>query len=311
MKLNRQINVTLLISMGLFLAISIGASVYSLNHLKNAEMDNMRETLLIERKNKLRDVVANAYSVLETANFYEPAQKAIAGMRFGENQQNYFYVVDMSGIFWVNPARPKLVGTDGSGLKDANGRPYISEIISDAMIKGEGFMEYDEVKSGTGEPSRKLVHFKRFKDWEWVVCADMFIDDIDAVLFSNQQEIENTMVQQIVFLSVLGGLALIIIITMSNLFFRRKLVMPLARLTDAVDRIANGKFDVETDIRSSQEINRLVDAVQRMQNSFAVAYRRLKAATDSLNANAANGEKEPEAIIEAGTITRFKLKNAG
>ncbi len=307
MKLNRQISITILLSMSVFLIISMVASVYSLNTLKNTEIDKMRETLLTERKNKLRDVVSNAYSVLETANFYEPAQKAISKMRFGENRQNYFYILDLSGIFWVNPARPELVGKDGSILKDASNSPYISKIINSAYSKGQGFLEFDAIKPETGQPSRKLVHFQRFEGWEWVVCADIFIDDIDNILLSNQKEIENAMTRQIIFLAVLGVLAFLLTATISSLFFRKNLVMPLTELAENVDQIAGGNFDVQITARSSAEINRLADAVERMRNSFVVAYRRLRSATQQLNAS----EIEEDELPETKGLTKFRLKNAG
>lgn len=309
MKLNRQINVIILISMSLFLAISIGLSVYSLNSLKNTELSKMRETLMSERENNLRDVVQNAYSVLETANFYEPAQKAIANMRFGENKQNFFYIVDMSGMFWVNPANPQLIGTDGSGLKGAKGSPYIQKIMTDALVLGEGFIEYYDVKSGSGKPSKKLVHFKRFKDWEWVLCADMFVDDIDTILLTNQAEIEKAMMNQIKLLAALGVLALLLAASISTLFFRSKLVMPISKITDALDKIAEGDFDVRMNIRSSEEINKLVDAVERMQNSFAVAYRRLKANTHRLEVLESE-KKEVDEVFESKGVTKIKLKSA-
>ena len=309
MKLNRQINTIILISMGMFLVISILLSVYSLNNLKNAEMKKMRQTLLTERKNNLRDVVSNAYSVLETANFYEPAQKAISNMRFGESRQNFFYVVDMSGMFWVNPAHPKLVGTDGSDIRDAKGTRFISKIISGALIKGEGFMEYYGIEPGSGKPSKKLVHYKRFKNWEWVLCADMFIDDIDTILLSNRHEIETAMMGQIKLLSVLGILALLLTASISTLFFRKKLVMPIQKLTNAVDKITRGDFETRVDVTSSEEINRLVDAVERMQNSFAVAYLRLKRKSDQLNMME-SGTKADEEIPQSARMTKFKLKSA-
>lgn len=312
MKLNRQINMIILLSMGMFLCISILLSVYSLNNLKNTELAKMREILMNERKNNLRDVVQNAYSVLETANFYEPAQKAISSMRFGENKKNFFYVVDMAGMFWVNPARPHLVGTDGTNLVDANGQRYIARILNDAMIMGEGFIEYYDEKPGASTPSKKLVHFKQFKNWEWVLCADMYIDDIETILLPNQHEIEGAMMNQIKLLSGLGFLALLLTASISTLFFRKKLIMPLSKLTEAVDRIIGGDFDVKMNIRSSEEINRLVDAVERMQNSFAVAYRRLKAKTKQLSVYESES-KEEDQIIEAQAkgLTKIKLKTVG
>lgn len=296
MKLNTQINTVIITSMSVFLGISILLSVYSLMHLKDAELAKTREILMNERKTKLRDVVQNAYSVLETANFYEPAQKAISNMRFGENKQNYFYIVDFSGMIWVNPAQPQTVGTNGADMKDAKGFRYIAKIISDAMIKGEGFAEYYDVKPGSSEPSKKLVHFKQFKDWEWVLCADMFVDDIDAILLPKQREIEKAMRDQVMILSFFGFLALVLTASASTLFFRKKLVMPMKQITSAMDKITQGDFDTRIELRASEEINQLVDALERMQNSFAVAYRRLKSQSAQLKRMEASKDEDAASV---------------
>jgi len=69
-------------------------------------------------------------------------------MRFGENKQNYFFIVDTEGNFWVNPARPDLVGKAGKDLTDAQGKKYIKEILSNAAVSGEGFVRYQQLKPG-------------------------------------------------------------------------------------------------------------------------------------------------------------------
>ncbi|MDA8402638.1 MAG: cache domain-containing protein [Desulfobacteraceae bacterium] len=308
MKINRQINTIIIISMGFFLIASILLSMVSLNSLKNTEIDKMRETLLTERKNKLTDVVQNAYSVMETANFYEPAQNAIANMRFGENKQNYFFIVDYSGMFWVNPAQPQLVGKSGLVLKDAQGNSFIQRIISEAMVRGEGFIQYGDIKPGTTVPSTKLVHYKQFKNWEWVLCAGEYIDDIDAIVAGNAQKLHVAMVGQLTWQIVFGLLAMALTVVFSGLFFNKKLVLPIRQLTEAVDKITGGDFGGAIDIKASREINRLAEALMQMQDSFTVAYRRLKTLT--LEANRGQADEEAE-VFESRGKTKFMLKNAG
>jgi methyl-accepting chemotaxis protein len=311
MKINRQISLIILISMGIFLLISSVSSYYTLNNLKKEEIEKMRATLLEERKSQLRDVVQNAYSVLETARFYEPAQQAIAGMRFGENKNNYFYIVDPTGMFWVNPAHPELVGKINKDLKDAKGMRYIEQIITESFIRQDGYLQYYENKPGSPQPSIKLVHFKYYKPWNWILCASIFIDDIDAILNSNQADISAAMSSQIKHFIIIGILGMGLAAFLSMLFFRKQLVQPIQKLTEAVEKMIQGDFSASINIKSNREINQLVDAVERMQNSFAVAYRRLKAHTEM--AKKIN-EKEEEILASdarAQAKTRFVLKTVG
>ncbi len=311
MKINWQIGLAILISLGAFLLISSAMSYYTLNNLKQAEVEKMRSTLMAERRNQLRDVVQNAYSVFETAKYYEPAQQAISNMRFGDDKNNYFFVVDPTGMFWVNPARPEMVGAVHKDLKDAKGQRYIEQIITQAFIRGEGFMQYHENKPGSAAPSEKLVHFKYYRPWNWVLCASIFIDDIDAIVNAHQSDINKTMMEQILLFGMLGILAMAITGFLSMMFFRGSLVLPIQRLTNAVSKMANGDLDVEISIRSNQEINQLIEAIERMQDSFKIAYRRLKKHVDV--AKAVN-EKEVKFLLtetDPDSGRRLALKKVG
>ncbi|MBN2420012.1 MAG: cache domain-containing protein [Deltaproteobacteria bacterium] len=277
MKINTQIIVAVSMSMALLFVFTIMLSGYSMNNLKDDEIVQMRETLISERKSQLRDMIKNAHSVLETANFYEPAQAAISNMRFGEKGQNYFFVIDRSGMFWVNPAQPEMVGKVHLELKDMAGVEYIRGIIQIANVDGEGFINYQDKKQGSTESSTKLVHFKCFDKWNWIVCAGIFLDDIETILNRNQQQIQSSIIDQIKTY-IFGGLLASILTTFATTFyFRKKLVQPIRKLTESVEEMVAGNFDKDIEVfKSSQEINKLVDAMQRMQASFIIAYNRLK-----------------------------------
>ena len=310
MKINKQINMVILVSMAAFLLISILLSYNSLNNLKNQEIDKMRATLLSERKNQLRDVVKNAYSVLETANFYAPAQEAISNMRFGENGQNYFFIVDPTGMFWVDPAHPEMVGKVNKDLTDAKGMRYIEQIITNAYVLGEGYLKYYDYKSGSDTPSVKLVHFKRFKNWDWILCASIFIDDIESSVAGNQAEINSAMMGQIRQFIIFGLLTLVVAVFFSTRFFMKKLVQPIQHLTTGVEQMINGNFNVDFNIKSNREINLLVNAMERMQDSFAIAYKRLKANTEKNRQENLDASESVEPDTFRGK-TKIRLKTVG
>jgi len=237
----------------------------------------MRQTLLDERKSQLRDVVENAYSVLETANFYEPAQAAIASMRFGEDRQNYFFVIDQKGMFWVNPDQPELIGRVSMDLTDLNGKRYIKQIIHHTQAEKQSFIRYRVKKPDSSDPSTKLVHFKSFEKWNWIVCAGIFIDDIETIIKKKEDYIQSAMINQIKLLSLAELLVFIISVTVSTILFQIKLVKPIEKLTQAAEEMVAGNFKNKINIKANYEIDQLANAIQRMQVSFAILYERLRA----------------------------------
>lgn len=277
MRITHQITTVIFFSMVLLLLFTILFSYYSMNKFKDEEIGNLRQMLLDERKSQLRDLVQNAYSVLEASNFYEPAQAALNKMRFGEKNQNYFFVIDPKGMFWVNPAYPKLVGKAFPNLKDINGKRYIEEIIERANVSESAFINYQTYRNDSVQPSTKLVHFKAFKKWNWIICAGMFIDDIEAIVQKKQERIQQAMLQKIKLFALGELLALMISGLISVRFFRIKLVKPIMQLTQSAEDLIVGNFDNDISIQSSREINQLADAMQRMQDSFSIACNLLKA----------------------------------
>lgn len=54
----------------------------------------------------------------------------------------YVFVFDMKGKYMASGANPKLTGSDASGLKDAEGKAIVSEMINIANATGQGEVDY-------------------------------------------------------------------------------------------------------------------------------------------------------------------------
>lgn len=277
MSIGKEINIVILACFMVFLVTNVLVSMYSLNSLRNQQIESIREILLSERQSQLRDVVQNAHSVVVSSNFYEPAQNAISEMRFGEKEQNHIFVVDTDGMFWVNPARPDLVGKMGRDLTDAHGKKYIKEILSTAAISEEGFVRYQDITPGEDKTYTKLVRYKKSDKWDWIICAGINVGDINSMVFEDRADVDSSMIGPIKKIAVSGIIAFIAVFAFISRFFRKRLVEPVKQLNKAMENCVHGDFKSNIQIRSNKEINEMGDSMQRMQNSFAVAYRKLKA----------------------------------
>jgi nitrate/nitrite-specific signal transduction histidine kinase len=123
------------------------------------------------------------------------------------------------------------------------------------------------------------------------------------------------MVKQFIWQIIFGLLAMALTVFFSSLFFNKKLVLPIRQLTEAVDKITGGDFGGHINIRASQEINRLAEALMQMQNSFTVAYRRLKTLTLEANNKQMDDDDDDNKMMddifdESPGKTRFALKRA-
>jgi cytochrome c len=54
----------------------------------------------------------------------------------------YIFVLDLKCLTLAHGGNPKLVGKDMAGLKDANGKLVIKDIVDGAKTKGSGWSDY-------------------------------------------------------------------------------------------------------------------------------------------------------------------------
>ncbi|MBF0100782.1 MAG: cache domain-containing protein [Desulfobacterales bacterium] len=188
MGISKELNVIIMLCMITGGIVCIGVSIGSLKNFHEKDMQYIQTQLMEERMTQLKQLVANAYSVLETSNFYENAQKTINDMRFGDHAQHRFFVLDLDGLFYVYPEKPEVVGKVKMDLVDAEGKHYIKEILSSAQKHGQGFIQYKENIEKSSNNLLKLVHFKLYKKWNWIVCAGIYIDDIERVIVQKQMD---------------------------------------------------------------------------------------------------------------------------
>ena len=276
MKLSKEINLLIVGGMATLGILFASINVYTINKNSKAEMNHLSSLLKSERESKLRDLVYSAYSVLDTANFYEPAQAALNEMRFGENRQNYFLVVDTDGMIWVNPVRPEIVGKVKLDMEDAAGKPYIREIIDKALVQSEGFVNYRETPEGSEKPVTRMTYYKHFKEWDWIVCAGMYMDDINKLIAAKRDEIRQSMLFRVILITALVILTVIMGITIATYVISKRIVNPLVHISDAAGRIGMGDFSNEINVNASTEINQLARSVMIMQKNLEIAIRRAK-----------------------------------
>ncbi|MBF0227523.1 MAG: cache domain-containing protein [Desulfobacterales bacterium] len=258
MSINKKINILSTSGLLILGIVFILIAVYSFNNESQKEIEQIRRMLMEERQNQLINLVSNAYSILETANFYEDAQKAISQMRFGNANQNCFFVIDTDAMVFVHPLNPDLIGKVKGDLTDEDGKKYIQEIINLAKEKESGFIEYREKKTDTGQVATKLAYIKLFKSWKWIVCTGFYIDDIEKIISEKQTMISSTLTSEILRFATLIALIMFAMIIISY-FVSRRISIPIQRASAMLKNIAKGEGDLtkRLKIQSKDEIGEL------------------------------------------------------
>ena len=214
MNINKKIiffSLSGLLMMGI---ISLIMSVHSLGKRGEEEIASVKTMMIMEKKEKLRDLVKNTYAIIEAsynsahnsqkvAEAYKEKLKNIVDITYNtiqsidsrtdltvnQKKQSALNIIkDMrynnNGYIWINDMHPKMVmhpiksslnGKDLSDFKDPNGKHLFNEFVKVCREKGEGFVDYMWPKPGYDKPVSKLSYVKLFKPWNWIIGTGVYL----------------------------------------------------------------------------------------------------------------------------------------
>lgn len=151
--------------------------------LEKNMMDGKREGIM--------HLTESAWSTLNF--FYERAQDGefshqaakdraigyLRQLRYGRDQDDYFWVNDMTPRMIMHPYRTDLVGKDISEFQDPAGRRLFSEMVTTVAEQDAGFVDY--LWQWKGDAERivpKISYVKGFSPWGWIIGTGIYVEDV-------------------------------------------------------------------------------------------------------------------------------------
>jgi methyl-accepting chemotaxis protein len=275
------------ISYKIFLAITLtcfilttGFGTYSIHQLMNTnqkEIETYKESLLDDYDTMIKNQVETAVSLLTYAyNRYasgeltekeakEVAINLINSLEYGE--EGYFWIDDVDGYLIAHPVSKSAVGTNRLQLKDPNGVPLVENIIDRAINQTDkGYSEYmwEKPEDSTGTLYPKRVYSSLFTPWQWVVSTGNYIDTIEEIVQTKENEYGQSLnfkiVVTIVFVILSTVLTLIIATLLSKLITK-----PITKMVNNIKQDEHGNISIkELEIKSKDEIGELGQAINAM-----------------------------------------------
>ena len=246
--------------------------------------------------------------------FMEDAKKAIAQLRYGAKNTDYFWINDMGPKMVMHPIKPQLNGKDLSGSKDPNGKKLFVEMVNVCQDKGEGFVDYMWPMPGHEEPVPKLSYVKLFKPWGWVVGTGIYLDDVDQAVAVKEAEIESAIANQrnslilviLVLLALTGAVVTVI---------SKRITRPIVTASDMLKDIAEGEGDLtrrlEVDSRDEvgemakwfnmfvENIQRIIGAVQKNSTQVNDSSSELNSISDQMSSGAGQTSDKANTVAAA------------
>jgi CBS domain-containing protein len=111
----------------------------------------------------------------------DAAVAQIRNLHYGQQQKDYFWVIDMVPNMVVHPYRPDLEGTDLTTFGDPEGKFLFVEMVRTVEREGSGYVEYMwQWKDNAERIVPKLSYVKGFDPWGWIIGTGVYTQDVDA-----------------------------------------------------------------------------------------------------------------------------------
>jgi methyl-accepting chemotaxis protein len=221
------------------------------------------------------------YHGLETAGTLtrDAAQKqaltAVRGLRYDQN--DYFWINDLTPVMVMHPANPKLDGQNLSAIRDPDGFALFNEMVAVAKAKGAGTVNYRWPKPGASDPVGKTSYVKLFEPWGWVIGSGVYIDDMQAEFYGQ------------VWKASFVGLVIALIMALLVIMIARSIVRPLQDTVNAMANIASGESDLTRSLDTHGQ-----DEVTQLARHFNAFTAKLRGVISELGNDAAQAQQRSQ-----------------
>ena len=266
MKIKTKIVNLAAIPLILVVCIMNASSYWTGLSLLEQEQAQMEKTLLQEKQQLLdrylklaESAIAKNYTAEDTPANREAVKSILRDLRYAED--GYFFVYDFNGVNQVLGPKPEMEGKDLSGLKDADGKPFIKNII-EAARSGNGFTQYLWDKPSVKKAVDKLSLSRTLDKYQWVLGTGFYIDDIQTELAAQRRAAENGLHGELQQNLIISCIMLLVTIALTA-WIGNRISHPLEEVVDALNDIASGEGDLTRRLKSNGD-----DEVGRLSRAF-------------------------------------------
>lgn len=283
----------------------------SVNTLKNrgaVEVETTRKIMMVEKTEKLRNLVELAHrgiaqinqdSTLSKVERQTRAKELVKALRYNSN--DYLWINDMQAVMVMHPIKPALDGKDLSAFKDPNGKMLFMEMVKVCKTQSEGTVDYAWPKPGSDKPVPKLSYVKLFQPWGWIIGTGIYIEDVESAVEEKKAQIATALAKQrnqliMVIVLVLG------IMVSATTWIAKKITAPIKSASLMLKDIAQGEGDLTKHLEVATK-----DEVGEMARWFNTFLEKLQAMIKDI---AQRSETVAEASSELTGISSSMSKNA-
>lgn len=189
--------------------------------------------------------------------------ETVSHLDFGHENGVYIFIYTYDGVQVLNKTEPHNRGKNMISRKDIEGKEIVKEVINISKTKGGGFVPYFWVKPDTNIIRQKISYVHPFEDWEWVIGAGVYLDDIEKELQQYKTDYQEDVFRRTFYI---GG----VIIMISLLFlivynwFSRKFKNDIDYIVDYVHKAAHSDILIDRGSVRFSELDYMAEYINKM-----------------------------------------------
>jgi len=192
--------------------------------------------------------------VLTAEEAKERAKEAVRHTRF--EGSNYFWIQDTEPSMIMHPIKPELDGSELAEILDPTGKAFFMEMAELAKSESQGFINYQFSKPGSSKPVPKVSFIKLVPEWNWIVGAGLYLDDIQAELI------------KVSAWTIGVGLAVIALSILLIVLVVRNISWPMKRAVAMIRELEAGRLDRRLNMQRRDEIGQMAQTMDAFADSL-------------------------------------------
>jgi len=226
----------------------------------------LKESLYLAKKAEIKHTVEGVWGVIDyyaslsksgvmTQDQAQAAAKdAVRHTRFDDG--NYLWIQDTSPQMVMHPIKPALDGKSLSDFKDPNGKYLFNEMANVAKSKGSGYVSYQWSKPGFEQPVDKISFVQIQKDWQWIVGAGLYLDDIQALI------------NKTLYVAIAVVIGVVLLSVFLTVVVSRGISKPLAKVVGMVTDFEHGRLSTRMNLNQKDEIGSMAASMDSFADSL-------------------------------------------
>ncbi len=112
----------------------------------------------------------------------------VGKIKFGNNQ--YFFIDKFNGRPLIHDGKLVRFNKNRKKLGHSKVDKLFMARAKDIIKRGGGYIYYPAMKADEGQYYEKISYIKGFKDWQWLVGAGVFLEDLEKHVAAKRTELE-------------------------------------------------------------------------------------------------------------------------